>query len=228
MKVAEIYHSVQGEGFLAGTPSALVRASGCNLRCWFCDSPFASWTPQGEDLSVDEILAQIAAMDAGHVVLTGGEPMLFAELIPLTQRLRAAGRHITIETAGTLYMPVECDLMSISPKLANSTPGAAQAPHWHKRHDRTRHAPDVIRRLVAEYPYQVKFVVDTPRDCDEVEAYLRAFPEIDRARAMLMPQGIDCETLARQGEWLMPYCQRQGLRYCPRRHIEWFGFVRGT
>ena len=117
---------MQGEGLLTGTPSVFVRASGCNLRCWFCDTPYASWTPEGEDLSVDEILAQVERHDCRHVVITGGEPMLFAELIPLTAALRAAGRHITIETAGTLYLPVQCDLMSISPKLANSTPPPAR------------------------------------------------------------------------------------------------------
>lgn len=228
MRVAEIYKSVQGEGFLAGTTSAFVRASGCNLRCRYCDSPFASWTPEGDDLSVGEILARVAAFDTSHTVLTGGEPMLFAELIPLTAGLRAAGQHITIETAGTLYLPVECDLMSISPKLANSTPSAADAPRWTARHERDRHAPAVIRRLVAEYPYQFKFVVDAPSDCAEVETYLAEFPAIDRRRTMLMPQGIDAEALAQQAEWLEPYCREHDLSFCPRRHIEWFGFVRGT
>jgi 7-carboxy-7-deazaguanine synthase len=228
MRIAEIYPSVQGEGLLTGTASTFVRASGCNLRCRFCDSPFTSWTPEGADLAVDEILARVARLGNTHVVLTGGEPMLFAELIPLTAGLRAAGRHITIETAGTLYLPVECDLMSISPKLSNSTPTAAQAPRWPARHDRTRHAPDVVRRLIAEYPYQVKFVVDSRADCVEVEEYLSEVAEIERSRAMLMPQGTDAETLDRQAEWLEPYCHEHDLRYCPRRHIEWFGFVRGT
>ena len=67
--------------------------------------------------------------DCRHVVLTGGEPMLFAELLPLAEELRVRGWHITVETAGTLYLPVECDLMSISPKLAGSGPAAAEHPH---------------------------------------------------------------------------------------------------
>src|SRR5271154_4419120 len=103
MRTAEIYRSVQGEGFLTGEPSVFVRASGCNLRCWFCDTPFASWQPEGDDLGVEEIFDQVSLLAADHVVLTGGEPMLFAELIPLAEMLRAAGKHITIETAGTLY-----------------------------------------------------------------------------------------------------------------------------
>ncbi len=154
--------------------------------------------------------------------------MLFAELIPLAAGLRRQQRHITIETAGTLYLPVECDLMSISPKLASSGPDARQFPQWAERHERTRHAADVVRRLIAEYTYQVKFVVDTSVDCEEVEQYLQALPEIDRSRVMLMPQGTDRESLARQAVWLEPYCREHRLHFCARKHIEWFGFVRGT
>ena len=228
MKIAEIYRSVQGEGFLSGTPSAFVRASGCNLRCWFCDTPYASWFPEGEDTSVGEILDRMQALECDYVVVTGGEPMLYAELIPLTTALRAQGKHITIETAGTLYLPVECDLMSISPKLANSTPSVDRAGAWRERHDRTRHAPDVVRRLVAEYPYQVKFVIDRPDDCRGVEHYLSELCEIDRRRVLLMPQGTRADELADRGNWLEAYCQREGLGFCPRRQIEWFGLVRGT
>lgn len=228
MRVAEIYQSLQGEGLLTGTPSVFVRASGCNLRCWYCDTPFTSWSPEGEDLSVDEITARVLDFDAGHIVLTGGEPMLFAELIPLAATLRALGRHITIETAGTLYLPVACDLMSISPKLANSTPEEARAGRWRARHERARHVPAVMHRLLGEYPYQLKFVVDTPSDVAEVRSYLAEFPDLDPARVMLMPQGTDREALQRQSHWLEPLCAEQGFVYCARKHIEWYGFARGT
>src|SRR6188768_462118 len=168
MRVAEIYRSVQGEGFLTGAPSVFVRASGCNLRCWFCDTPYASWRPEGHDMSVDEIVAQVEEWDTRHVVVTGGEPMLFAELIPLCNKLREIDRHVTIETAGTLHLPVECDLMSISPKFASSAPDAKAHSHWHHRHERERHRPEVIRRLLGAYEYQVKFVVDSAEDVDAV------------------------------------------------------------
>ena len=135
---------------------------------------------------------------------------------------------VSYATAGTLYLPLVCNLMSISPKLANSTPPANAINHWRRRHERTRHAPDVIRRLIARHDYQLKFVVETPADCDEVELYLRGIPEIDRARVMLMPQGIDVDALADIAAWLAPYCRQHGLRYCPRMQIEWFGCVRGT
>jgi 7-carboxy-7-deazaguanine synthase len=228
MHIAEIYASIQGEGFLTGTPSVFVRASGCNLRCWYCDTQYASWHPEGSDLAVDEIVARVQALDCGYVVLTGGEPMLFAELIPLTDRLHALGCHITIETAGTLYLPVTCDLMSISPKLSNSTPSAEQHPRWSQRHERSRHVPEVIHRLATQYGCQFKFVVDSLQDCLDVEHYLAEFPEIDRSRAMLMPQGIERSVLAEKARWLEPYCQEHGVGFCPRRQIEWFGAKRGT
>jgi len=225
MHIAELFRSLQGEGLLTGTDSTFIRVSGFNLRCWFCDTPYASWYPEGQNLSLEEIFARVEAYDTSHVVITGGEPMVFRDLVPLTAELRRQGRHITIETAGTASLPVACDLMSISPKLSNSTP---RDPKWAARHERLRHAPEVIRQLVAEYPYQLKFVVDAPADCQEIEAYLREFPQIDRTRVLLMPQGIDRGELADKAQWLEPYCVEQGLRYCPRRQIEWFGLTRGT
>jgi len=179
-------------------------------------------------MSTDEIVAQVEEWDTEHVVITGGEPMLFAELIPLCERLRAIGRHITIETAGTLYLPVLCDLMSISPKFASSAPSADHHSHWHHRHERERHRPDVIRQLVTQYDYQVKFVIDSPGDLTAVSSYLSEFPEIRRDRVLLMPQGTDQEELAARGVWLRAYCQSEGLIFCPRKQIEWFGLVRGT
>lgn len=251
MRVAELYRSIQGEGRLTGTESIFVRASGCNLRCTYCDTPFASWNPEGADVAVDDLAERIVEMAAvpceetvlgvprdsfgpepskscRHVVLTGGEPMLFAELIPLCERLRNEGLHITIETAGTLYLPLACDLMSISPKTANSTPDANEYPKWHARHERTRHAPDVIRRLVTEYTYQLKFVVSEPRDLDEIEAWLEEFPEIDWENVLMMPEGVNRVRLESIASWLQSRCQQLGFGFCPRRHIEWFGTSRQT
>ena len=228
MRIAEIYKSIQGEGLLTGTPSVFVRASGCNLRCWFCDTPHASWAPEGVDLAVDEIVAQVEEWDCRHVVITGGEPMLFAELIPLCEKLRLQRRHITIETAGTLFLPVVCDLMSVSPKLSGSAPSAATHPHWRRRHEQTRDRPEIVRRLLMNYDYQLKFVLDDPVELEELEAWLDGLGAIDRERVLLMPQGVEQEELTAKADWLRPYCQRNGYTYCPRKQIEWFGALRGT
>jgi 7-carboxy-7-deazaguanine synthase len=82
--------------------------------------------------------------------------------------------------------------------------------------------------LNAEYDCQFKFVVGSLEDCDEVRTFLSGLHEFDRSRVLLMPQGTDCAALAAIGEWLEPYCLENGLTFCPRRHIEWFGCCRGT
>jgi 7-carboxy-7-deazaguanine synthase len=228
LRIAEIFRSRQGEGVLTGTDSVFVRTSGCNLRCWFCDTPYTSWAPEGTDLSIDEVLQRVGEHNTQHVVITGGEPMLSAELVPLTAELAQQGRHITIETAGTLDLPVRCDLMSISPKLSNSTPSRQEHPRWSVRHERTRHAPAVIHRLLGDYEYQLKFVVDRREDLVEIEQYLAEFPQVERNRVLLMPQGTDAADLDQRASWLIPYCTATGARYCPRKHIEWYGMVRGT
>jgi 7-carboxy-7-deazaguanine synthase len=227
LPVAEVFCSLQGEGFLTGTESVFVRVSGCNLRCWFCDTRYASWEPEGESRLIEEVLEEVSGFRPKHVVLTGGEPMLFPAVVPLTLALKERGYHITIETAGTKFLPVICDLMSISPKLSNSTPSREKFPGLAELHERRRYAPDVIRQLISQFPYQIKFVIETPEDLKEVEEYLQAFPELDRSRVMLMPQGTDVATLNAKAVWLEPYCRQRGYHFCPRRHIEWFGPGRG-
>src|ERR1700751_4613518 len=155
MLVSEIFFSIQGEGALIGVPSVFVRTSGCNLRCSWCDTPYTSWKPEGAELTLDQIMDEVRAHPARHVVVTGGEPMIAPEIIPLTERLNRLGLHVTIETAGTVFQPVACDLMSISPKLSNSTPTG----NFAAQHERLRMRPEVLTDLMSRYDYQLKFVV---------------------------------------------------------------------
>src|ERR1035437_988302 len=223
LKIAELFYSIQGEGSLVGVPSVFIRTSGCNLRCAWCDTPYTSWQPEGTDLELDRILDEVAAYPARHVVVTGGEPMIAPEIVALTGRLRARGMHITIETAGTVFAPVECDLMSISPKLANSTP----AGEWEQRHERLRIQPEVVRRLMTDYDYQLKFVIARPDDLAEVRELVRAF-DADTAKVILMPEGIDAGVLRERGVWLAEICKREGFRFSPRLHVELWGNRRAT
>lgn len=234
MNIAEIFASIQGEGLLTGTESVFVRVSGCNLRCWFCDTPYASWHPEGESLHREEILARVedlakrAEHPGRHVILTGGEPMLFPEIVPLCQALRRRGWHITIETAGTVYQPVACDLMSISPKFSSSAPAQGTPHQWHRRHQVTRFQPEVLGQLMSYYEYQLKFVLDRQAELSELETWLSEFPQVDRASVWLMPQGTTSQELAGRAAWLRPFCETHGFRFCPREHIQWFGLQRGT
>src|SRR5688500_17359007 len=102
MFISEIFYSIQGEGELAGVPSVFIRTSGCNLRCSWCDTKYASWNPEGSEVAVEEIVGRVRVHPAAHCVLTGGEPMLAKEIAELASRLRAGGFHLTIETAGTI------------------------------------------------------------------------------------------------------------------------------
>src|ERR1700761_7135958 len=190
VRISEIFFSIQGEGMLVGVPSVFVRSSGCNLRCTWCDTPYTSWRPEGDVQTLPSILSQVRQFGASHVVVTGGEPLIAPEIVSLTRELREAGLHITIETAGTVYEPVACNLMSISPKLSNSTPTEREGGRWAAQHDRLRYQPEVLRRLLHDYPYQLKFVVAAPDDLTEIQVIEKEIGA-DRSRVILMPEGVD-------------------------------------
>ena len=233
MLISEIFYSLQGEGQLTGVPSVFVRTSGCNLRCKWCDTPYASWNPEGQKMSVDEIVAEVRKFKAEHVVLTGGEPMVAPGIHDLASKLRDAHYHITIETAGTVAPKgIACDLASLSPKLNNSTPedGSIDAA-WIKRHEETRNQSDDILREWIEQSgdYQFKFVISTHDDFMQALAIMRfGFPEVPRWKVQLMPEGIDPVTIARHRSMLVDFCKESGYRLCDRLHIHLFGNTRGT
>ncbi len=227
MKISEIFYSIQGEGSLVGVPSVFVRTSGCNLRCTWCDTPYTSWNPEGQELALDAILEQVASYGASHVVVTGGEPMIAPQIVALTEQLRKAALHITIETAGTVYAPVACDLMSISPKLRNSIPLEREGGRWAAQHDRLRLQPAILRRLTAEYPFQFKFVVSAPEDLAEIED-LCSQCDVDRSHVVLMPEGIRGDVLHERALWLAEVCKQTGFRFSPRLHVDLWGDRRGV
>lgn len=228
MKISEIFYSIQGEGTLVGVPSVFVRTSGCNLRCTWCDTPYTSWQPEGEERSVSSIVDEVSGYGASHVVITGGEPMIAPQIEELTEELTERLRqHITIETAGTVDALVRCDLMSISPKLANSTPHTRDNGRWAAQHERLRYQPEILRRLVQLYPYQLKFVIADPGDLDQVNAIVGEIGA-SRGRVVLMPEGTDARTLADRGRWLADIAKREGFRITPRMHIDLWGNRRGV
>ena len=225
MKIAELFASIQGEGMLAGVPSLFIRFSGCNLRCRWCDTPYTSWRPEGQDMTLDGVMEWVREYPQyRHAVVTGGEPMIFPTLVPLTQELKQAGLHITIETAATVFQPAACDLMSLSPKLSNSTP---DDPAWRQRHEDLRLQSDVLRQLTSRYDYQLKFVVQSPEDLPEILA-IQALCGTPNEKILLMPEGIDGPTLEERSQWLVELCKQHGYRFAPRLHILLYGHRRGV
>jgi 7-carboxy-7-deazaguanine synthase len=236
LRIQERFVSLQGEGTRVGTPSSFVRVSGCNLRCAWCDTPRTSWEPEGESIAIEELVAWCSE-GPRDVVLTGGEPLLFAASAPLTQHLRAAGHFVTIETAGTVECPgVEADLMSISPKLSHSTPWQRATPSLAQRHEHDRLNLPVLARLLAEFDWQLKFVVRSESDAaiaSDLAEIAMLLGELDIAdhdcdRVLLMPEGVDAAALERGYRALIEPCRRTGHRLGLRHHIALFGHTPGT
>jgi 7-carboxy-7-deazaguanine synthase len=232
VKIAELFYSIQGEGKLVGMPSVFVRVSGCNLRCTWCDTPYASWEPQGDELSVSQIIVNVREYPSRYVVLTGGEPMIMPEIGQLCGELREMNCHITIETAATAYPPrqqIAVDLASLSPKLSNSTPTERAGGRFAAAHEKNRLNVPVIQRFIDSSPdFQLKFVVARERDLDEIDALLDDLSGWTPADVLLMPEGTDPQTLADRTGWASELCKHRGFRFCPRLHISMYGNRRGT
>lgn len=233
--ISEIFASIQGEGALAGTPSIFVRTSLCNLRCSWCDTPYTSWQPEFSTMSGRNIVDKVTLLASSveprivHVVITGGEPLLqFKNLASLCGELSNLGFHLTIETNGTLFFPLEANLVSISPKLTNSTP----IGNYLDIHERTRLRIDELRKFTSHYAppagsFQLKFVIESPNDLAEVKSLIDII-HIPSSKVFLMPQARNKDELRERGLWLRALCEKHGFIYGQRLHIELFGNRRGT
>ncbi len=228
MLISEIFHTLQGEGRYTGVPCIFIRTSGCNLRCSWCDTPYTSWNPEGRNMRVEEIMAETAAWSAvPYAVITGGEPLLQKDLAPLVESLRERGHHTTIETAGTIFQPaVRPDLFSLSPKLANSTPGS---DHTAERalHLRNNHFEPLSRYLESGIDLQFKFVLQEEEDTAEVVRLVEEL-SIPRRQVFLMPEGVEGGQLKARGPWVAEVCKREGFSYSGRLQIDLWGNTRGT
>ena len=240
LSICEIFTSWQGEGSLTGTASVFVRVAGCHLRCVFCDTPYAWEAGGGEVWRVSELAEEIRRraespcfpkVVAGfppiplpvprisHVVITGGEPMLFPAVVPLCEMLKSRGFHITVETSASRYQPAVCDLWSLSPKLANSVPGKTSARFY---------TAEILENFTRSEAYQLKFVVDAPADISEILAFLERFPFLRRESVFLMPQGSTREEILQKESWMRELAAEHDFQVSPRAHLFWFRETRGV
>src|SRR5262245_49416768 len=228
VRISEIFYSIQGEGRLVGVPSVFIRTTGCNLRCRWCDTPYTSWRPEGKSWSVEKILVETAKYPTRHVVITGGEPLLAPEISELAQRLKERGAHITIETAATIFKPLDCDLISLSPKLANSTPWKRAGGKFAALHERRRLNYGVMQKFLDAHDHQLKFVVESRADFIEIGEILSQLKRVEPARVLVMAQGVTRGELNRKAKWIVELCKQHGYSFTPRLHIQLFGNRRGT
>jgi len=186
MNVMEIYRSIQGEGTLMGVPTTFVRFFACNLRCSWCDTKYSWSVREGgtwESLPAQEVAAQIQALGARHVVLTGGEPTLQKELAQLARLLKDREYHMTVETNTTIFPAAVApliDLWSLSPKLASAGENYLRYP--------------IIERFLEELrpdQQQWKFVIRDDIDEHLLRKLLNRFPIFKERRLpiILQPEG---------------------------------------
>jgi len=223
LQIVELFHSLQGEGRLTGVPSVFVRLAGCNLACVWCDTTYARAPEAGRAMALPDLVQRVCAFPTRFVVLTGGEPMLASGIQALVVALLAQGKHVTIETNGTLQPDgISCDLASISPKLRNSS----IAPD--EDEDERINLP-ALAAWIDGYDYQLKFVVSLPSDVLELRGVVASIGgSIPPERVLLMPEGADSALLHQRDAWLVDVCKEYGYRYCRRLHVDLFGSRRGV
>jgi 7-carboxy-7-deazaguanine synthase len=225
MRVSGIFHSIQGEGFLAGVPSVFVRLAGCPLRCVWCDTKYAWDVRSGREMTVEGVVERVGRFECGHVVVTGGEPMVNPALAGLLRRLAMGVRHITVETAGIAFIPeLPCELMSISPKLGNSAP---RDPRSAARHERLRLNRPAIAGLIGRYDYQLKFVVDSPDDILQVREVLEGIDGVDLRKVMLMPRAATRLEYLEKAPLVAEMCRQTGFAFSPRLQVVLWDNARG-
>ena len=222
MNVMEIYRSVQGEGSLMGVPTTFVRFFACNLRCSWCDTKYSWSVREGgtwEALSYQEVAERTHALNARHVVLTGGEPTLQKDLGPLALLLKQQGHHLTVETNTTLF-PVavvpHIDLWSLSPKLSSAGESYLRYP--------------IIERFLTELrpdQQQWKFVVRDEADEHALRMLVSQYPQFREQRLpiILQPEGDTASPdYAAALEQLvervrMPFWDNYYVRVLPQLHV---------
>jgi 7-carboxy-7-deazaguanine synthase len=226
MIISEIFYSLQGEGFFAGVPSVFIRLAGCPLRCRWCDTKYAWDKESGAEYSVDDVVRNVCRWPCKFVVITGGEPMINSDLLQLVRELKAANKHITIETAGIAYIPdLPCDLMSISPKLSNSIPDNVKLA---ADYDNSRLDISVLRKLIKSYNYQLKFVVDLEDDLAEIQRTIEDIEVVNKEKVMLMPQATTRDELLAKSPMVAEMCKSTGFTFCTRLQLLLWNNQRAT
>jgi 7-carboxy-7-deazaguanine synthase len=228
--LSEIFKSIQGEGRYAGVPSLFIRTIGCNLKCRWCDTLFTSWKPEKgsySNLDVKNLIKENPLIR--HIVLSGGEPCISNRIEELIIIAKNNKKTITLETNGTVCLDESLmkmiDLVSISPKLRDSTPIGTK---YENIHEKNRIKIDNFKKWMKyAQNYQLKFVVSKEEDFEEIESLLKELKP-KKGSVCLMPEGINEEQLTKKRQMVAEYCAEHGYRYSDRLQIIIWGTKRGV
>ena len=172
LKVNEIFHSIQGESTHSGRPCVFVRLTYCNLRCSYCDTEYAFY--EGNDMGVDEVLAQVAGYRCRLVEITGGEPLVQAESIDLMTALLAQGYEVMLETGGSLSLEAVPAAVIKIVDFKTPSSGMVKKNLW-----------SILDQLASHD--QIKFVVGDRADFDWVNDRLGDYHLHERCTVLLSP-----------------------------------------
>ena len=241
--LGETYTCLQGEGKYMGIPHILIRVTGCRLRCQFsnsfCDTPYASWKPEKGKFNIFDI---IGVYDDNpqikHTMITGGGPTIHPKLLQELCEIGKDYEHtITIETEGSEFVQTVGDLISLSPKLSNSTPRPGTWMPFanrevtesdKKKHEKWRCNYEAMKQLIDNHTdYQLKPVISTLAELGEVKD-LQKILDIPNDKVWLMPEGLTEEQIKTRRVWLMELCTELGYNYAERLHIIAYGDRRGV
>lgn len=219
MRLTEIFKTIQCEGTLTGMVSVIVRLGGCNLQCKWCDERFSSRAKGGLEISINELLKKINKYNCKNIIITGGEPLIYKEIIELSNRLKDADYHVTIETNATIQKRINCDLISMSPKLSHSIPNNIPSEGY----ERKRINIEAIRYYIRNYDYQIKFVVGLEEDFNEIEAILLKIGDYDRSKILIMPLASSRRQLFAIQKNIVKLCVERNYRYGNRLQLQIWG-----
>ena len=243
LPINEMYTCLQGEGKLLGIPHILIRVSGCRLRCQFadsfCDTPYSSWKPEKGKFTYQDVHEFFEKHShIHHTMITGGGPTLHGKMLQkLCEIAKKHYQYITIETEGSEFVSTMGDLISLSPKLSNSTPrpgttmpftGKIVTEGDMKKHEKWRTNYEAMKQLIEHHPdYQLKPVISNEEDLQEVKE-LQKILDIPNEKVYLMPEGLEPKQLKERRRWLMDLCVREGYNFTDRLHIIAYGDTRGV
>jgi 7-carboxy-7-deazaguanine synthase len=226
LRLSEVFDSLQGEGVNTGKPCRFVRLALCNLHCHYCDTKYTwdfehfDFEQEVREATLEAVAEQLRTAPGGHVVITGGEPLLQQRALSKVFERVQSELFIEIETNGTrVPLPAlvqRVNQWNVSPKL--STAGDPET---------LRIRPDALAALRDTGRAYLKLVVRTERDRDEAEALRERFG-FERDRTLLMPEAATRQELEARSAPVAAWSQSLGVRFSSRLHVTLWGGRRGT